>query len=74
MADLAVKPDDAARMTLGMTKFLRDRRLRPHDATVRLNNHATVLGGVPFSESLSQPTQRHRGSVLKTCGRCSPNW
>lgn len=49
MADLAVKPDDAARMTLGMTKFLR--AIEDYARTMRrfgLNNKASVLGSIPF--------------------------
>ena len=45
MADLAVKPDDAARMTLGTTKFLR--AIEDYARTMRrfgLNHKASVLG------------------------------
>jgi hypothetical protein len=47
--ELAAKPDDAARMTLGMTKFLR--AIEDYARTMRrfgLNHRASVLGSVPF--------------------------
>jgi hypothetical protein len=49
MADLAIKSDDGARMTLGMTKFLR--AIEDYARTMRrfgLNHKASVLGSVPF--------------------------
>ena len=49
MAELAAKPDDGARMTLGMTKFLR--AIEDYGRTMRrfgLNNRASVLGSTPF--------------------------
>ena len=49
MADLAVKPDDGARMTLGMAKFLQ--AIEDYARTMRrfgLNHQASVLGSIPF--------------------------
>src|SRR5262245_43776857 len=49
MDELAAKPDDAGRMTLGMAKFLR--AIEDYARTLRrfgLNHHSSVLGQVPF--------------------------
>ena len=49
MAELAGKPDDGARMTLGMTKFLR--AIEDYGRTMRrfgLNNRASWLNQTPF--------------------------
>jgi hypothetical protein len=49
MAELAGKPDDGARMTLGMTKFLR--AIEDYGRTMRrfgLNNRASIIGNTPF--------------------------
>jgi len=49
MDELATKPDDAARMTLGMAKFLR--AIEDYARALRkfgLNHQASVLGQIPF--------------------------
>src|SRR5688572_30425900 len=49
MADLAAKPDDGARMTLGMTKFLR--AIEDYGRSMRrfgLNKRSSLLNNTPF--------------------------
>jgi hypothetical protein len=61
MAELAAKPDDATRMTLGMTKFLR--AIEDHARTLRrfgLNGKSWLLQNVPF---LRIPVPEHPNPV-----------